>query len=215
MIHDNFDDIFDLLDSDRLEALYDSYVEKYQDTPDPVTPELDAAMQKKFDELRKQEQRQQRRRKLSKIAATLIITLGIGGFAVTQTEAWKVAITQLRITFSDSDEQAPSADLSDIPDGTPFPITPEGYNVAAVVVNDTITEIIYSNRRAEITFIARTGADEEPPAGDGTADINGSVGTVIKHDDSYAVVWSTNTFSFEVSGNADINVLLTVAQSVK
>lgn len=228
MSHDNFDDIFELLDSDRLEALYDQYVEEYKDTPDPVTPELDAAMQKKFDELRRKEQRERTRKKLSRIAAALIISLGVGGFAITQTDAWKVTISNLRISFADNSQQMSQLSSSDLeilaalPKNIPYPRDiPSGYSVLSVDSGKTRTEIVYAKTDyADITFMIffRDSPEFNQAALQSTAEkvkINNWDGFIIKHSEKYDLIWYTQTHIFKLSGCFNKNILVDVAESVE
>lgn len=211
----SFRDLLDGTHDDDLEEFYDSYVEKFKDIPDPVTPELDARMQKMFDDMRREEAHQHIR-KIAKVATVAVLCVGIGCASITQTEAWQAAIANLRIIFSDSPRTSVCEHDSfpEVPDGVPFPITPKGFSVESVDVSDDIVKITYTGQLTEFTFTAYDEKREIPDGFTMAVDINGSVGAITKHGKSYTISWNAYKHSFELSGKVDVNTLIDIARSV-
>lgn len=230
MNKDNLDDRLDLWDDDALEELYDLCVEQYADTPNPVTPELDAEMEAKFETLRKRELRTRHRKKVGYVAAVLILTLGFSGFAVMQTEAWQNTIEHFRITFIDTPAPENESQFSDsdleklaaLPDHTPYPIDmPDGYSIDLVDPGNTRTEIVYMkpdspNINYMIFYNDSPEFNQKSLQKDAIKiKINNWEGFAIKHSQKTELFWNTHTHIFKISGCVDENILLEMARSVK
>lgn len=226
MKNENLDDIFENLDDSFLEQLYDYYDDKFKDTPDPVTPELDAKMSKIFAEARNKQKRKRTKKRALKTVAVIALVMIVSSASILSVDAWRVRIFNMWISFGEDYSSKPT-DISpelmeQIPPGTKLPaLIKDNFTLSKVVSGPTKIVLIYRNTNNESliyevfpsdnTIYGKTSERDDAIE----VDVNGWTGYYLSNDATNSLVWNTNDNIFRIAGSISKADLIKMAESVK
>jgi hypothetical protein len=103
-------------------------------------------------------------------------------------------------------------------------VVPDGYEISNVFLNSDLKKIVYQNIQDEgknITYLEYAGdtvnvqLDTESASSVETVTIGGNPGTLTEKDGVVKLIWAMGSRMFELTGQADREVILQIAQSVK
>lgn len=236
MKREQVDEIFDAFmksaGEQTLEEMYDKYAEDFADTQD-LSPQFDEKMLKMFRKEKLKNKRVRHHGHIRRIAAVLIIALGIGGFTVMQVDAWRVKISNFVLSISgggaiisDSDNKNVMGDSVEnwvkIPE-----YIPEGFEISSNVQMNTKIMMRFTNTYGRsITYeqeimdsVNYSEFSDESAAKD--VDINGAKGQLIQGNNSIEgirytkIIWKTEGSVFRIAGQCDEEGLIKMAENVK
>lgn len=226
-LKDSIDELLDKLNDDVFfERLYDRYTERYQAIPDPVTPELDTRMARRFASISEPSHNIFLRHKCFKIVAACAVLMTIAGYGIVYADAWRVQINNLWMSFYQGSNNRPTdADfqlIEQIPPGFPIPAyIPDGYTLSEVDAGEVKIRLVYQNAASHTLVYEVFAADStifsqsSTQQGSISSAVSGHPGYIIPFGDINTIVWRTEQNIFRLSGSSPQKTLLKVAESTK
>lgn len=226
-LKDSIDELLDKLNDDVFfERLYDRYTERYQAIPDPVTPELDTRMARRFASISEPSHNIFLRHKCFKIVAACAVLMTIAGYGIVYADAWRVQINNLWMSFcqgsNDRPADADSRLIEQIPAGFPIPAyIPDGYILAKVDAGEVKIRLVYQNASSNalvyeiFLWDSTVFTQKSTQQGATPVNIHGSSGFLLSMDQTSNLIWRNEKYIFQISGSCSQEILLKVAESTK